>query len=85
MTGTIEQSKRTAASDARADESGNLVKAEDILTPEELAAYAFDLRSPRSSRNRGSRCPTPGSTKRPAGAADIYQVPLRLLRGAEPG
>ena len=43
MTGTIEQSKRTGASDARADDSGNLVKAEDILTPEELAEFIDSL------------------------------------------
>jgi excisionase family DNA binding protein len=38
MTGTVEHPKRTGASAAWADESANLVKAEDILTPEELAA-----------------------------------------------
>jgi hypothetical protein len=68
-----------------AQPGASLVKAEDIITPEELAAHSFSLRSPTGSRNRGSRCPTHGSTKRPAAAAAIYQVPLRLLRGAQPG
>ena len=84
MTGTIEQPKHTGASAAWPEAScvslrsqglaqpgTNLVQADDILTPEELAAYALSLRSPRGSRNRGSRCPTPGSTRRPAGAAEI--------------
>jgi len=85
MTGTIEQPKHTGASAAWPEASTTLVQADDILTPEELAAYAFSLRSPRGSRNRGSSCPTPGSTRRPAGAAAVYEVPLHLLRGTQPG
>jgi hypothetical protein len=73
MTGNFEQPKHTGASAAWPEAScvslrsqglaqpgTNLVQAEDILTPEELAVYAFSLRSPRDSRSRGSRCPTPG-------------------------
>jgi hypothetical protein len=95
--GIFEQPKHTGASAAWPEAScvslrsqglaqpgTNLVQAEDILTPEELAVYAFSLRSPRDSRSRGSRCPTPGFTRRPAGGAAVYQVPLRLLRCSLP-
>jgi hypothetical protein len=69
MTGTIEHPKRTGG--ASNDESANLVQAGDILTPEELAAYAFSLRSPRGSRNRGSRCPTPGFYEKTRGRCRV--------------
>jgi hypothetical protein len=91
MTGNFEQPKHTGGSAAWPEASTSLVQADDIIMPEELAAYAFSLRSPRGSRNRGSRCQTPGFTRRPAGAATLFQVPLRLprcalpLRFAQPG
>ena len=56
MTGNVEHPKRTGA--AWAEESANLVKAEDILTPEELAAR---LKVPDSwvyEKTRG-RCRNP--------------------------
>jgi hypothetical protein len=40
MTGTIEQPKHTGASAAWPEASTSLVQADDILTPEELAAYS---------------------------------------------
>jgi len=60
MTGNVEHTKRTGASAASewAGESANLVKAEDILTPEELAAR---LKVPDSwvyEKTRG-RCRNP--------------------------
>lgn len=60
MTGTVEHTKRTGANAASAwaDESASLVKAEDILTPEELAAR---LKVPDSwvyEKTRG-RCRNP--------------------------
>jgi hypothetical protein len=60
MTGTIEHTKRTGASSASAwaEKSASLVKAEDILTPEELASR---LKVPDSwvyEKTRG-RCRNP--------------------------
>jgi hypothetical protein len=46
MTGNFEQPKHTGASAAWPGASTSLVQADDILTPEELAAYALSLRSP---------------------------------------
>jgi hypothetical protein len=91
MTGNFEQPKHRGASAAWPEAScvslrsqglaqpgTNLVRAEVTLTPEELAGYAFSLRSPRGSHNLGSRCQTPGFTKRPAGAAALFQVSSAL-------
>jgi len=68
--GNFEQPKHTGASAAwpgascvslrskvSRNRGTNLVQADDILTPEELAAYAFSLRSPIGSRNRGLKVP----------------------------
>ena len=58
MTGTFEHTKRTGASAAWAEAASRLIKAEDILTPEELAAR---LKVPDSwvyEKTRG-RCRNP--------------------------
>jgi hypothetical protein len=53
----------------------NPVNAEDIITPEELAAYSLSLRSPRGSRNRAQGAGLMGLREDPEDAAVIHQSP----------
>ena len=97
MTGNFEQPKHTGASAAWPEAScvslrsqglaqpgTNLVQAEDILTPEELAAYSVFSALTKRFAQPGLKVPDSWVNEKTRGRCRTFSVSLRLLRCSLP-